>query len=120
MSITTPFHNSSIETHFERKHQLREHACPVGCHQHSNYLPDQYHEYECEHQKAHRERPRLMKEYLWTLDHIRELESRGERTTYWENQADYIHQQLQSGVDLWIEEITAEKARSKAMPHIYG
>ena len=120
MSEYTPFQNPSIDSHFERQHQLREHACPVGCHQHSNYLPDQYHEYECEHQKAHRERPRLLKEYTWTLDHIQGLESKGERTTYWENQADYIHQQLQRSLDLWKEEIAAGETRAKAMPHIYS
>ena len=120
MSITTPFHNPSIEAHFERKHQLREYACPVGCHQHSDYLPDQYHEYECEHQKAHRERPRLLKEYMWTLDHIQELESKGERTVCWENQAKCLHRLLQRGVDLWREELAAQESRTKAMPHIYG
>ena len=120
MSEYTQFQNPSIESHFDRHRQLRQHACPVGCHQHSNYLPDQYHEYECEHQKAHRERPRLLKEYMWILDHTQVLESKGEITTYWENQAEYLRQQLQRSLDLWIEEIDTEKARSKAMPHIYG
>ena len=112
--------NSSLEAHFERHQQLRNHACPAGCHQHSNYPPDQYHEYECEHQKAHRERPRLMKEFLWTLDHIEQLKSNGEQTTYWENQVICLRSQLQRGVDLWREEITARESRTKAMPHVYG
>ena len=120
MSITTPFHNPSIEAHFERKHQLREHACPVGCHQHSNYPPDQYHEYECEHQKAHRDRKRLMQKLMWTQNHIQEIKKDGGDARYWENEWKSCFAQLERGVELWKEELSAAEARAKAMPHIYS
>ena len=117
-SSNTQF-SPSMEAHFERHQQLRNHACPVGCHQKSMYPPSQYDEYECGHQRAHQERPRLLKTYLWTLDHIQELESKGERIGYWKYQARSLLDQLQIGLDLWIEEHTARKERAKAMPHIY-
>ena len=77
MSKYTPFHNQSIEEDSERKHQLREHSCPVGCHQKSMYPPSQYHEYECEHQKQHKTRERLFTQWRWLQGHIADLENQG-------------------------------------------
>jgi len=119
MSKYTPFQNPSIEEHFERHRQLREHSCPVGCHQKSNYPPSQYSEYECEHQKQHTNRERLMDEWRWLQGHIAELENQGKDTGYWKNQNRSILNQLQACLDLWKEEHTAREERDKAMPHIY-
>ena len=48
--------SSSIEAHFGRIRQLSDHSCPIGCHERSNYPVDQYHEYECHHQKLEAKR----------------------------------------------------------------
>jgi len=119
MSKYTPFQNQSIEEHFERHRQLREHSCPVGCHQKSMYPPSQYHEYECEHQKQHKTRERLFAQWRWLQGHIAELKNQGKDTSYWKNQNRSILNQLQTCLDLWTEEHTAREERAKAMPHIY-
>ena len=119
MSEYTPFYNPSIEEHFERHRQLREHSCPVGCHQKSMSPPSQYHEYECEHQAQHKRRERLLVQWRWLQGHIAELENEGKDTRYWQNQNRSTLNQLQTCLDLWTEEHTARKARAKAMPHIY-
>ena len=119
MSKYTPFQNQSIEEHFERHRQLREHSCPVGCHQKSMYPPSQYHEYECEHQAQHKRRERLLVQWRWLQGHIAKLENEGKDTRYWQNQNRSTLNQLQTCLDLWTEEHTARKARAKAMPHIY-
>ena len=111
--------NYDLEPHFKRLRQLRNHSCPVGCHERSNYPVDQYHEYECIHQKALKETQRLMEKINWTDQHIRELEAQGEDTDYWKYERSSILNQLQHLLEIRIEEHQARKERAEAMPHIY-
>ena len=111
--------NANIEDHFERNRHLRDHSCPMGCHQQSHYPPDQYHEYECHHQKLEAKRVRDAKWIVWAQEYVKTDISSQERR-YFEQQIKLRLLDMERDLKEAVEEFNMRKKRAREMPHIYN